>query len=127
MRACRITKRSSKTTLESSRSFERSGKSPEIDELRTKFKTELLSQPRRPEEDQSLLTTFITGPRGFFTIKLPGSIPCLLSFSSPIRAAEYARVHARDLRLKYLSSTAQEFAQLLSNLWRSGAIQNFCH
>ncbi len=100
-------------------------KSPEIDELRTKFQTELLSQPRRPEQDQPLLTTFITGPKGFFTIKLPGSIPCLLSFSSPIRAVDYARVHARELRLKYLSSTAHEYAQLLSNLRHSGAIQNF--
>jgi len=98
---------------------------PESGRLRTKFETELLSQPRRPDEDQPLLTTFMTGSTSFFTITLPNSIPCFLSFSSPIRAAEYARVHARGLRLKYLSSNSQEFAQLLGDLRRSGAIQHF--
>lgn len=99
--------------------------SPAIDRLRTEFEAELLSLPRRPEEDKPLLTTFMTGPAGFFTITLPNSIPCLLSFSSPIRAAEYARVHARRLRLKYLSSSALEFAQLLGDLQRSGAVRDF--
>ncbi len=99
--------------------------SPEIAQLRTKFETELLSGPCCPKEDQRLLTTFIRYPAGFFTITLPNSIPCLLSFSSPMRAAGYARAHARRMRLKYLSSSAQEFAQLLGDLRRSGAIQDF--
>jgi hypothetical protein len=100
-------------------------KSPEIDRLRTQFAAELLSQPRRPKEDQQLLTTFVTGPASFFTITLPNSIPCLLCFSSPIRAAAYARAHARGLRLKYLSSSSQEFAHLLGDLRRSRAIEDF--
>ena len=100
-------------------------KSPEIDRLRTKFVTELLGQPRRPKDDQPLLTSFVRDPTDFFTITLPNSIHCLLSFSSPIRAAAYARVHARGVRLKYLSSSSQKFAQLLGDLRRSGAIQNF--
>ena len=99
--------------------------SPEIGQLRTKFETELLNQPRRPEDDQPLLTSFIRGPSGFFTITLPNSTHCLLSFSSPIRAAAYARAHARGLRLNYLSSSAREFAQLLADVRRSGTIHDF--
>jgi hypothetical protein len=107
------------------RDFSDLEKSPEIDRLSTQFRSELLSQPRRPKEDQPLLTSFITGPASFFTIRLPNSIPCLLCFSSPIRAAAYARTHARALRLKYLSSSSQQFAQMLGELRHSRAIQDF--
>jgi hypothetical protein len=99
--------------------------SPEIDRLRTEFESELLNLPRRPDEDQPLLTTFLRGASGFFTITLPDSIPCLLSFSSPIRAAAYARIHARRQRLRYLTLSAQEFAQLLGDLRHGGTIQDF--
>jgi len=107
------------------RDFSDLEKSPEFDRLRTQFAAELLSQPRRPKEDQPLLTTFVTGQSSFFTITLPDSRHCLLCFSSPIRAAAYARTHARALRLKYLSSSSQEFARLLGDLRRSKAIQDF--
>jgi hypothetical protein len=106
------------------RDFSDLEKSPDNDRLRTQFAAELLTPPRRPKEDQSLLTTFITGPASFFTIRLPNSIHCLLCFSSPIRAAAYARTHARALRLRYLSSSSQQFAQMLGDLRRSRAIQD---
>lgn len=99
--------------------------SPEIDRLREEFMPELLSLPRRPAEDEPLLTSFLSGPTGVFTVTLPDSTPCLLSFSTRLRAGEYARIHAGPLQLKYLSSSPQEFVAMLGDLRRCGALQSF--
>jgi hypothetical protein len=98
--------------------------SPEIDRLRAEFEPELLSLPRRPAEDEPLLTSLLVPPSGFFTVTLPNSTPCLLTFSTPLRAAEYARIHAELLQFRYLSSSPKEFVQMLGDLRRPG-IQNF--
>ena len=60
--------------------------SPEINRLRTEYESELLSLPRRPAEDEPLLTSLIVPPSGFFTVTLPDFTPCLLTFSTPLRA-----------------------------------------
>jgi hypothetical protein len=98
--------------------------SPEIDRLRAEFEPQLLSLPRRPAEDEPLLTSLLIPPSGFFTVTLPNSTPCLLTFSTPLRAAEYARIHAQTLQFKYLSSSPKQFVQMLGDLRRSG-IQRF--
>ena len=98
--------------------------SPEIARLRAQFEPELLSLPRRPAEDEPLLTSLLVPPSGVFTVTLPNSTPCLLAFSTPLRAGEYARIHAQPLRLRYLSSSPKEFVQMLGDLRRSG-IQSF--
>ena len=99
--------------------------SPEIDRLRTEFESELLSLPRRPTEDEPLLTSLFIGPSGFFTVTLPNSTPCLLTFSTPLRASEYTRIHAGKLQPKYLFSSPKEFVQMLGDLRRYGNIQSF--
>jgi len=99
--------------------------SPEIGQLRTKFESELLTPPRRPADDQPLLTSLLSGPSGVFTVTLPDSTPCLLTFSTPLRASEYARIHAGSLQLRYLSSSPQEFVSMLGVLMRSGTLQRF--
>lgn len=98
--------------------------SPEIDRLRAEFEPALLSLPRRPADDEPLLTSLLVPPSGFFTVTLPNSTPCLLTFSTPLRAGEYARIHAEQLQLRYLSSSPKEFVQMLGDLRRSG-IQSF--
>ena len=62
--------------------------SPEINRLGTEYESELLSLPRRPAEDEPLLASLIVPPSGFFTVTLPDSTPCLLTFSTPLRAGE---------------------------------------
>src|SRR6266436_3502620 len=99
--------------------------SPEIDRLRPEFESELLSLPRRPAEDEPLLTSLIVPPSGFFTVTLPDSTPCLLTFSTPLRAGEYVRICAGSLQLGYLPSSPQKFVQLLGDLRRYGNIQSF--
>lgn len=99
--------------------------SPEINRLRDLFQSELLSSNRCPSENKPLFTTLLSGPSGFFTVTLPDSNPCLLIFSTPLRAADYARIHGASLQLKYLSSTPGELAQMLTDLSRNSAIQRF--
>jgi hypothetical protein len=100
--------------------------SPEMDRLRAEFESELLSPPGRPPEGKPLLTSLL-GPSGVFTFKRPNSRPCLLSFSTPFRAGEYARIHAGSLQLqlKYLISSPQEFVRMLGDLRRSGTLESF--
>ena len=99
--------------------------SPEIAQLRERFQSELLTPPRRPADDKPLFTTLLSGPSGIFTLGLPDSTPCLLSFSTPLRAGTYASVRAGSTQLQYMLSTPREFAQMLADLKRSGAIQKF--
>ncbi len=99
--------------------------SPEINRLRTEYESELLSLPRRPAEDEPLLTSLIVPPSGFFTVTLPDSTPCLLTFSTPLRAGEYARIRAGSVQLQYLPSSPKKFVQLLGNLKSYGNIQSF--
>lgn len=99
--------------------------SPEMDRLRAEFESGLLSLPLRPAEDEPLLTSILVGPSAVFTVTLPNSTPCLLTFSTPIRAAEYARIHAGPLQLRRLSSSPNEFVQMLADLRRCGTLQRF--
>jgi len=107
------------------RDFSELENSPEIDRLRAEFESELLSLPRLPAEDEPLLTSLVIAPSGVFTATLPNSTPCLLIFSTPLRAAEYARVHAGSLQLSYMSSTPKEFVQMMGDLRSRGNIQSF--
>lgn len=95
--------------------------SPQIDCLRDQFRSELLSPSRCPTEDEPLLTTILVGSSGVFTITEPDSKrPCLLTFSSPIRAGEYARIHAGSSPSRYFSSSPQEFVRMMGDLKRAG-------
>jgi hypothetical protein len=97
--------------------------SPEMDRLRAEFESELLSLPLRPAEDEPLLTSFLVGPSAVFTITLPDSTPCLVTFSTCLRAGEYARIHAGPLQLRPLTSSPNEFVQMLGDLTRSGTLE----
>jgi hypothetical protein len=100
--------------------------SPQMDPLREQFQSELLSPLRCPPEDGPLLMTLLSGPSGFFTLTHPDSKrPIFLTFSSPIRAGEYARAHGGSLPLRYLSSSPKQFARILGDLKRSGTLESF--
>ena len=99
--------------------------SPEVAQLRELFQSELLSPSRRPADDKPLFTTLLSGSSAIFTLELPDSTPCLLSFSTPLRASTYSNVHAGSTQLQYMLSTPREFAQMLADLKRNGAIQKF--
>ena len=100
--------------------------SSEIDRLRDQFQSELLSPSRCPAEDKPLFITLFIRPSGVFTLTHPDSKrPCLLTFSSPVRASEYARVHAGSLPLRYLSSSPRDLVKIMSDLMRSGTLESF--
>jgi hypothetical protein len=100
--------------------------SPQLDSLRDQFQSELLSPSRYPAEDEPLLITFFIGSSGVFTLTEPDSKrPCLLTFSSPIRAGEYARIHAGSLSLRYFSSSPKGFVRMMGDLKRSGTLESF--
>ena len=100
--------------------------SPQIDLLRDQFQSELLSPSRCLAEDEPLLITLFIRSSGVFTITHPDSKrPCLLTFSSPIRACEYARIHAGSLPLRCLSSSPRKFVGMMSDLRRSGTLESF--
>ena len=98
--------------------------SPEHPRLRDQFESDLLSLSNRPANDKPLLTTLLSGPSGVFTVTLPDSEPCLLTFSTPFRAAAYARIHGGSLSLKYLSSTPEEFARLMDDLRLNSSVES---
>jgi len=97
--------------------------SPEIPRLREHFESDLLGS-HRPADDKPLLTTLLSGASGVFTLILPNSEPCLLTFSTPLRAEAYARLHAGSHSLKYLASTPEEFAQMLNDLRSNSPIES---
>jgi len=99
--------------------------SPKINRLRTEYESELLSLPRRPAEDEPLLASLIVPPSGFFTVTLPDSTPCLLTFSTPLGRVKYARIRAGSVQLQYLPSSPKKFVQLLGKLKSYGNIQSF--
>jgi hypothetical protein len=99
--------------------------SPEIDRLQIEFESELLSLPRRPTEDEPLLTSLNVPPSGLFTVAPPNCAPFLPTFSTPLRAGEYARIHAGQLQLGFLCSNPKEFVKVLGGLRRYGKIQSF--
>jgi len=108
------------------RDFSDLEESPQIGQLHDHFQSELLSLSRYPAEDEPLLITLFIGSSSVFTITLPDSKrPCLLTFSSPIRAGEYARIHGGSLPLKYLSASPKEFVRMMGDLKRSGTLNSF--
>jgi hypothetical protein len=105
------------------RDFSALENSPQIGEFRLEHMGELLHPARRPAEDKPLLTSLLAGPSGVFTLTLPDAGPCMLTFSTPLRAGEYARLRGGRVRLSYLSSTPQEFFHMLGDLRSRANIQ----
>ena len=77
----------------------------------------LLADPARLSVDAPLFTQ-LAASGGLLTIPIPdGSGQCLPLFTSPLRAADYARVHfGSAYAVQYKSSTPLEIAELISAL-----------
>lgn len=82
-----------------------------------------LAEPVRPSVDTPLLTQ-LAGPDGLLTIPVPGGAGhCLPLFSSPLRAADYARVHfGSAYALHYRTFAARELADALPALMAGGVV-----
>lgn len=82
---------------------------------------ELLDPPRRPPDNAPLFTELLTD-RGAITVPLPeGGKQCLLVFSTPCRAGDYARVQlTMGPRVQYLSSSPLQLAKMLTDLRGAG-------
>ena len=106
--------------------------SPEIECLRNNIQPELLSESRRPKDNEPLLVTLFSEASGdpncvkginFFTKTLQDSQPCLLAFSSPFRAADYARIHAKTMALRAMHSSPDEFVRMICDLLRISTVR----
>lgn len=82
------------------------------------LRSEFLAPTRRPPDNAPLFTELITQRGGLVTTTLPDGIKqCLLIFSSPFRAADYARVQlATSPRPQYLVSSPLELLKLVADL-----------
>ena len=83
---------------------------------RDAIERELLETARCPPDDQPIFTSLVRG--GVVTIPVPESdAMCLPVFSTPLRAADYARtLLASSFRLKYLASSPLQFTRMLRDL-----------
>lgn len=84
---------------------------------------ELLQPPRRPPDDEPLFTELVPlGEQGLLTITLPGNRgPCVPVFSTPLRAADYARTELRrGPVVGYLSSSPAQLATIIQDLNANG-------
>jgi hypothetical protein len=86
------------------------------------IKCELLEPAKRPHDDTPLLTELLVVEGGVVTIPIPNSAgQCLLSFSTPFRAADYVRtLLTSDARVQYLSSSPLQFISMLRDLEGAG-------
>jgi hypothetical protein len=91
--------------------------SPEFLDRGERFARDLLKPDRRPSDDEPL----------FFSLQQAGAVvvltlpepagACLVSFTTPIRAADYVRVQfGSEPKPHYLASTAKQFVKMAGNL-----------
>jgi hypothetical protein len=85
---------------------------------------ELLALPRRPPEDEPLLTSFAMreqGRAGLLTFPLPDGRRCVPVFSTPVRAADYRQTLLENAPMtSYLASSPAQFIQMLRDIERVG-------
>lgn len=84
---------------------------------------DLRTPAHQPQDDTPLFTELMTADgSGAVTFPLPdGSGQCLPVFSSPFRAADYARTVPTSMpRTRYLSSTALQLLNMIRDLERVG-------
>lgn len=85
---------------------------------RDALEREILERDRRPSDDQPLFTELVISNRGVMTLTLPDDArPCLLVFSTPIRAADYVRtLLSAGPPVSYLTSSPLQFIRMLRDL-----------
>ena len=85
--------------------------SPAFDQRRGQMESELRE---RPEHEQRWESWFLQSGPGLLTFQRPKPQGrCLLAFSSPIRAADYARMAAPGQKFSYLCSTPEEVVRVI--------------
>jgi hypothetical protein len=98
---------------------------PEFLERSLRIDEELLKPERRPDQDKPLFIACLAKGHWPVTLTLRDG-PCLLAFTSPIRAADYARAHLQSIpELTYLSSTPRQFVRMLGDLRPKAKIRHF--
>lgn len=90
---------------------------------RDALQRELLTPQHRPADDEPLFSAFIAG-EGVVTLTLDDGQACVPIFSTPIRAADYARTQlAGGPPVQYLASTPAQCAAMLRDLFAAGIEQ----
>jgi hypothetical protein len=91
--------------------------------VRGSIQRDLLEEPRRPSNEASLLTAFVSDQEnGVVTITLPGDAGrCLPVFTTPLRAADYQQtLFAGGPRTRYLCSAPVQFVGMLRDIQKMG-------
>jgi len=86
--------------------------SQDYKEWRDRIQSDLVAQAC--DEDEPNFLTFLKSGKGFLTLNPPEQEgACLLAFSSPLRAADYASVAAPKQAFEYLCTSAKEVVVVL--------------
>jgi len=97
--------------------------SAEHSQWRDKIESELFAQ--RTDETAGGFGTFLKAGNGLLNIRLPADKGgCLLVFSNPLRAADYARVQAPDKKFHFLCSSAEQVVSVVADFRQHGGISH---
>ena len=87
-------------------------KSPDYQQWRGRIESDLFAQTL--DEDAPNFVTFLKTGHGLLQLRLPQlEGGCLLAFSTPLRAADYANVQAPDQTFEYFCSSAKQVVSVV--------------
>jgi hypothetical protein len=95
--------------------------SQDYTQWRAQIERDLQAQP--PGEDEPNFVTFLASDEGLLELQLPErQARCLLAFSTPRRAADYASVQCQKQTFKYLCSSANQVVSVINGVRERGGI-----
>jgi hypothetical protein len=81
----------------------------------------LFSGPERPRDDQPLFVFFVSAEKvGVVTFSLGLFGACIPVFMSPVDAGEYRRLLLRNMKTRYMVSSATQFLKMLRDVETAG-------
>lgn len=87
--------------------------SPDHEQWRDRIESDLAAEAR--DEDQPNFVTFLKNRNGLLQLRLPQlDGGCLLAFSSPLRAADYASVQAPQQMFEYFCSSPKQVVSVIN-------------
>jgi hypothetical protein len=96
--------------------------STDHDQCRDRIQSEL--SDRAPNEDAPLLT-FLKSGNGLLQLEMPQlDGMCLLAFSSPLRAADYASEAAPERKFEYFCSSARQAALVVAEFFQYANVRH---
>ena len=97
--------------------------SPEHDEWRDRIEADLFAQPT--DERTPNFVTFLKLGNGLLQLRLPGSAEaCLLMFSTPFHAADYARVQVPGQEVHYFCSSPEQVVSVIKEFREHAGVKH---